>query len=349
MDTASHVELYALQPQVSLEDYASPAAFSARHRALAARVDALRERDAAGRPRHPALVVWPEWVGTALAFLGQVSRVRGQPTLRSAMKRVAWAEAFPLWRTWRELRPPGWLEGLHVLLAPRTHRVMWETFSAIARDFDLWVVAGSALLPANRRGQDTPDFEPYGTRTYNTGYTFAPSGHCVAVTRKVNLVPTREDVLHLSPGRPEDLALVPTPFGRLGTVLCYDAFRAPHTSEEPWFVPCAQYLDSLGADVLAQPSSNVWPWEATAPVDTRGGARSRGEQWHAEGLASQLPALRHVRYAVNAQLAGGYLDQRFGAPSLILGRTSSGEARVLARSEHPREEDVLHVTVPVGD
>ncbi|MCE9669528.1 carbon-nitrogen hydrolase family protein [Myxococcus stipitatus] len=348
MDTASRVELYALQPRVSLEDYASPAAFAARHRALATRVEALRARDAAGRPRHPALLVWPEWVGTALAFLGHVPRVGSRRTLHAALRRIALAEAWPLWRTWRELHPPSWLAGLHVTLAPRVHRVMWETFSAIARDLDAWVVAGSALMPANRRGQDTPDFEPYGTRTYNTSYTFSPQGRCVAVTRKVNLVPTREDVLQLSPGRPEDLAPLSTPFGRLGTVLCYDAFRAPHSTREPWFVPCAQYLDSLGADLLAQPSSNAWPWEAPSPVDARSDSRPRREQWFEEGLPSQLPALRHVRYVVNAQLAGGYLDQRFDAPSLILERLPGARARVLARSEQSGEEDVLHATVPVA-
>ena len=137
------------------------------------------------------------------------------------------------------------------------HRTLWDTFSGIARDFGLWVVAGSALLPASQRGHDTPDFAPYGARTYNTSYTFSPEGRCVAAVRKVNLVPTQDDALHLSPGRPEDLTLVPTPFGRLGTLIGYDGFLKPHTRQEPWFVPCAQYLDALGADLLAQPSATA--------------------------------------------------------------------------------------------
>ena len=40
----THVELFAVQPRVSLEDSASPEAFTARHRALAERIEALRAR-----------------------------------------------------------------------------------------------------------------------------------------------------------------------------------------------------------------------------------------------------------------------------------------------------------------
>ncbi|WNZ63674.1 hypothetical protein QEG98_08160 [Myxococcus sp. MxC21-1] len=95
MDTATDlVELFALQPRVSLEDYASPAAFTARHRALAAKVDALRARDASGHPRAPALVVWPESVGAPLLFLGHMHRVRQSTSLQGALKRVRLSEAW---------------------------------------------------------------------------------------------------------------------------------------------------------------------------------------------------------------------------------------------------------------
>lgn len=346
---APHVELFAIQPRVSLEDYTTPASFAARHRALAARVDALRARDASGRPLHPALAVWPEMVGAALGLMGHLPRVRRCRTTSGAMTRMALAEWRAMGRAWRRFRPPSLEECLYAAVAPRVHRAMWETFSGIARDFGLWVVAGSALLPANRLGPDTPDHEPHSARTFNTSYTFSPEGRCVAVTCKVNLVPTQEDVLHLSPARPEDLPVLRTPFGLLGTLICYDGFREPHTATEPWFVPCAQYLDALGVDIIAQPSANAWPWDAPwAFNDTAAGeSQLRREQWFSEGLYAQLRDLTRVRYAVNPQLVGGFLDNTFEAPSLILERPGPGEVRVLARSENPRGEDVLHATVPL--
>ncbi|NBD07875.1 carbon-nitrogen hydrolase family protein [Corallococcus silvisoli] len=343
---ATSLDLFAIQPRVTLDDYATPETFASHHRALAARADALRARDASGRPLNPALAVWPEMVGAALGLMGHLSRVRRRKTTHGAMTRVALAEWREMFRTWRAFRPPTLEECLYATVAPRVHRAMFETFSGIARDFGLWVVAGSALLPTNRLGPDTPEYEPAGARTFNTSYTFSPEGLCVGVTRKVNLVPTQEDVLHLSPGRPEDLPVLDTPFGRLGTLVCYDGFREPHTSGEPWFVPCAQYLDALGVDVLAQPSANAWAWDAPWAFNAPGESQLRREQWFNEGLFTQLRTLKRVRYAVNPQLTGGFFDNTFEAPSLILERRGPDDVHVLAQAADPRGEDVLHVTVP---
>ncbi|AGC42832.1 hypothetical protein MYSTI_01484 [Myxococcus stipitatus DSM 14675] len=332
---ATHVELFALQPRLSLEDYDAPAAFTRKQRALAKRVSDLRARDAAGNPLHPALVVWPEWVGAPLGWMGRLPRVWRQTT-RGALRGVALTEWWSLWRAWRELHPPTREEGLHATRAALVHQVMHETFSSIARDFHLWVVAGSAWRPGNRRGLGTSDFSPLGARTFNTSDTFSPGGHHVATTRKVNLVPTREDTLRLSPGRPEDLSVVATPFGRLATVVGYDAFPGPLTSHEPYFVPCARYYDALGAGILAHPASSLWPT-----------SRDSGRMpWRDDILTAELSAFRNVRYTVTAQLAGTMFEHTFEAPSLILERTEEGGAQVLARSERPGDEDLLHVTVP---
>jgi len=345
-NATDRVELFAVQPRIALEDYTSPATFAARHRALAARVDALRARDASGQPCHPALVVWPESVGWPLLFMGHVSRVRRGKTLQGTWNRLLLAEAWGVWKMWQAHHPPTLRECLYAARSPRVHRTLWETFSGIARDFGLWVVAGSALLPAGRRSQDTPGFEPAGARTYNTSYTFSPEGRCVALARKVNLVPGREDVLHLSPGRPEELPVLQTPFGKLGTLIGYDGFRKPLTDKEPWFVPCAQYLDALGVDILAHPSAQPWPWDASWAFNAEGSSQRPGEQWRDEGLAAQLGTFEHVRYVVASHLAGGPLDADFEAPSHILERTAQGEVRVLAQARTLREDDVVHVTVP---
>ncbi|GHG69576.1 carbon-nitrogen hydrolase family protein [Comamonas sp. JC664] len=334
MTTATDaIELFAVQPRVSLEDFAFAATFTARHRELAARVDALRARDAAGQPLHPALAVWPEAVGAALLFQGHVSAVRGKKSFEDAVKRVARAEAWDVWHAWRTHHPPTLRECVYAARAALVHRTLWNTFAGIARDFGLWVVAGSALLPASRRGPDTPDFEPYGARTYNTSYTFSPEGRCVATTRKVNLVPTREDVLHLSPGRPEDLTVLSTPFGRLGTLIGYDGHARPATREEPWFVPCAQYLDALGVDILAHPASPDVLDPSAADVSDA-------------GLPAQLGTLQRVRYVVSAQGVGDVLGTRFEGVSRILERTPSGTIRILAQTASPRDEAVLQATVP---
>jgi predicted amidohydrolase len=163
----------------------------------------------------------------------------------------------------------------------------------------------------------------------------------------VNLVPTQEDVVRLSPGLSEELEVVPTPFGRLGTLICYDGFREPHTSQEPSFVPAARVLDELGADIIAQPSANAWPWDGPWAFNAPGEHQLRREQWFTEGLYAQLAALRRVRYAVNPQLVGTFFENVFEAPSLIFERVRPGEVRILAQAADPRAEDILHATAPL--
>src|SRR5689334_7147930 len=91
--SSTHVELFAVQPRVSLEDYASEERFAERHRTLARRIDQFRERDTSGRPLHPALAVWPEMVGAPLGIMGHFHRVHRSRTTQGAMFRVALAEA----------------------------------------------------------------------------------------------------------------------------------------------------------------------------------------------------------------------------------------------------------------
>jgi predicted amidohydrolase len=182
------------------------------------------------------------------------------------------------------------------------------------------VVAGSALLPRGRA-------------VYNTSYTFAPDGSLAGATRKVNLVPTMEDALGLSPGDPGELAPVDTPFGKLGTLICYDGFDEAHTGGEPRFCRLAARHDALGCRVIAQPSANPWPWEERWIFAEPGETQLRREQWLNEGLFAQLrrDPPRHVRYVVNPQLLGQVLDNRFDGRSYLFECDAAGP-RILAEA-----------------
>ena len=333
------VDLFAVQPRIELGDYESAGAFAARHRHLAERVAAMRSS-----PDVSALAVWPEMVGAFLGLAGAADVVRGCRSTDEAMRRIALRMLPRLAGTAVRHRVLETRRLVLTTLAPTVWAAYHATFSSIARDFGLWVVAGSALLPRNALGDDVPRLRPSDARVFNTSLTFAPDGRCVAATRKVNLVPTQEDVLSLSPGSAGDLSVVETPFGPLGTLVCYDGFVEPHTSSEPGFTACGPVLDALGAVVVAQPSANAWAWDAPWAFNEPGETLLRSDQWFAEGFAAQLRSLRSVRWCVNPQLVGTVLDNVFEAPSLILERSGS-DVRVLARAADPRGEDVLHARV----
>jgi predicted amidohydrolase len=203
-----------------------------------------------------------------------------------------------------------------------------DAFARFARRHGAWVVAGSALLP---RGREVS----------NTSLTFAPDGRVAGETRKVNLVPTMEDVLGLTPGAPDEVHATPTPFGRVTTLVCYDGFAVSHRRAELRFTPMVPRVASA-TDVLAHPAANPWPWDEPWTFGDRPAPpRPRSAQWMDEGLACAL-ASTSIPYAVTAHLVGRVLDNRFDGRSQIF-----AGSRILAEAGRSDGEDVILHTVPM--
>ncbi len=339
------IELVAVQAYMRLDDYLDGTAFVAKIAALADRVAQARERDAAGAFRHPALVVFPEHIGTFLSAAGYADLVRPRDDTDALLRRVVLRR--PLRLVAAMLRHRTWSPTAGVLLAEgaKMHAIYREAFSAAARRLGATVVAGSIILAENADGLDAATFHARDARLYNLAYTFAPDGRCIAVTRKVHLVPTLEDTLPLTPGRREDVAPIATECGRVGVMICYDGFAEPHTEREPRFRPLGAALAAAGTDVIAQPSANPWPWNERWVFCGPGEDQLRRDQWLAEGLFTQLRAMPGVRYAVNPQLVGDLLGTRFDGRSYIFGRDGAGAPTIIAAAARddldPRSEEVV--------
>jgi predicted amidohydrolase len=99
--------------------------------------------------------------------------------------------------------------------------LVWQTMSQAAKEFGLWLVAGS--MP-----------EQDGDRLYNTSFVFDPEGKQVARHRKMHLFDIcvkdgqqfKESVT-FSAG--DDVTVFDTPFGKLGLCICFD-MRFPELS-----------------------------------------------------------------------------------------------------------------------
>jgi predicted amidohydrolase len=341
----ARIELIAVQPYMQLDDYRDGDAFLAKIAALTERVAAARQRDRNGDFLHPALVVFPEHIGTFLSIAGYVDLAAAGDDVDSVLRRVVlrrplrFLAALAMHRT---LSPAA-----AVLLAEsaKMHRFYRRAFRDAARRLAATVVAGSIILPENAAGLDADELHPLGNRLYNLSYTFAPDGRCVNVTRKVHLVPTLEDILPLVPGPAEAVAAIATPCGRVGVMICYDGFREPHTASEPAFCALGPRLAAAGVEIVAQPSANPWPWNEPWVFNDAGEHQLRREQWLREGLFAQLADMPGVRYAVNPQLIGDLLGTRFDGRSYIFGRDADGTPAILAAARadalDPTSEDVV--------
>jgi predicted amidohydrolase len=344
------VELAACQVFVTAGDYESQRRFEDLLARVGARLDAARARDAEGGFAHPCLAVFPEMIGAFLPLIDRAGAVRGARTTDGALARVALRSLPTLLGAMARHGVASPKVGFLLAAAPEVWRFYRGAFARFARAHACWVVAGSALLPKNLHGDLADRFEPADGHVYNTSFTFAPDGRQVGCVRKVNLVPTLEDALGLTPGRADELTPVDTPFGKVGTLVCYDGFAVAHTHGEPGFCPLVARYDAAGAAVLAQPAANPWPWEGPWVFADPGERKLRREQWIDEGLWAQLAAapLAHVRYGVTAQLLGEVFDNRFDGRSHVLARGPGGVtlvAEARRADARPEAEEVVLAAV----
>ncbi len=301
--------------------------------ALRAHVEAAAAAALAAAPAAPhRVLVFPEALGHLVPLALGPAAARRARTLADAMAALAWRRPWQLGRGLVAARAASATHAILHAVAPGADRWMRATFAAIARRHDATVVAGSHL----RAGA--------GGAIRNSSYTFAPDGALAAVTDKVNLVPFLEDDrgvgLGLTAGRVDAVPVVACAWGRLATLICYDGFAEAHTAAEPW-TPVAPHVDRAGADVLANPAANPWPWALGWVHAAPGEHVTRVEQWRREGLPATLATLRHARWGVTAHLVARVLDLRFEGASEILRRDGDRVSCVARAATHDRGGHVV--------
>ncbi|MBA3464969.1 MAG: carbon-nitrogen hydrolase family protein [Deltaproteobacteria bacterium] len=325
--------LVAVQLEVDAHAVASPEQYRGHLEAAAARAIASLG------PAEARVVVFPELAGhLALLALAPPAAHKAK-TLSAALGAAAVRRPLDVLRgavTTRLLDPR---HAVLAALAPDGERYWRGVFGPLARKHGVHVVAGSHL----RLG-------PNGDLT-NASFLFAPDGRLLATTDKVNLVPGMEDrapkALGLARGEADRLPITETQFGRICTLICYDGFREPHTSEER-FIPMGPRVAARGGvTVVANPSANPWPWREPWTYAEPGNAHepaSRELQWEREGLMGSLAQMPFARWGVTAHLVGRVLDLHFDGQSEIVERDARGVRRVARADHHDRGG---HVTATV--
>jgi predicted amidohydrolase len=285
------VNLVAVQPEVSLADYASAETF--RDKILG-----LTEEAVAGLPGYPALVAFPELIGFPLLLMGH----RDQRLIKTIKKRLT--------RSWKNILIHGWQHrffGLSLMYLPSVlpaYEAYTAAFKEAAKTFKVTIVAGSSLLPyvTHEPGLGLHIAHP---KVYNTSFIFSPTGNVLGQIHKVHLTPGLESQMGLSRGRLQDLKVFQTPVGKVGVAICLDAFHDSVIGQ----------LDGLGAEIVVQPSANNALWNRPWPKDN---SLTEGEAWCRYGLKHTLLGTQNLRYGVNPMLIGDLWDLRFEGLSSIL-------------------------------
>lgn len=300
------VRVIAVQMAVNLPMYRDAASFRA---AMDRVIGEAAKRKA---KTVPTLVCLPEDVGLGLVFLGHWNTVKDAKTIREAgdllgaklavqvMTLAATHRVSPT-RALLMAANEGWLR-----------KAYYDTFSAMAKKHGVYLAAGSA--PLSKPG--SPDVK-------NVAVLFGPDGRVLNETAKVHLIPLeRESGLDLVAGTLDALEPVKTPFGLVGTAVCWDGF----------FPDVIQRLRDQGADIILQPSFNpeVWTSEEAAEWST--------------GLWAATQRDPGLRAGVNPMMVGSLFDIRVEGRSNIV--QSAAPGGYLARADAAATECLLVVDLP---
>jgi predicted amidohydrolase len=305
--------------QVRLRLYDTPAQF----RAHMGHLTALAMR------HHPALIVFPEDVGTPLVALGDRALLTRCASLSEAVSALALRHASEL-AAIRRVRPCSPQRALFLLKGPAMSQAYTETFAALARRYGVLIAAGSLLLPP----EATTD------RVVNRMILFGPQG-VLGHVDKVHLIPLeRANGLDICPADPADLKPIRTSLGSLGLLICADA----------WYPELSAGLLRHGAELLVNCLANMDPWCPETEAD----------------LAASLPArvretgLPGVQAFAVTGLGRDFLGLTLRGRSQILlpspmGEREEGERgeapgpgfRVLVQAQTSDREEIVFARVPL--
>jgi predicted amidohydrolase len=300
-------------------------------------VDRLCIQAVAALPAYaPRLLCFPEAIGLPLLFIpgeyewAQHERTLAAVAIKGALRHASqWLKALRLGR----LHP---LRSFYLRNALPAWGIYTRTFSALARRHEVYVSAGSGYFPLIEleSAQGTYVADPH---VYNVSCLFNPQGPLVARTLKHRLTAV-EVKSGFSSGPRGGLYPVPTALGRVGTLICYDAFH--HSLVEQ--------MDALGTQILLQPSFNTERWDAPWWADP---ARTQAEEWVQDGLPALVQNRENIRYGVNAMMVGQLFDLNVEGRSSIVGPAARypshayGVSGFAALAQTPDQEEVVAAVV----
>lgn len=308
--------MLAVQPFMLSADYAWPALFQAKiHHYVA-------EAAQRGWLNPRTILVFPEHIGTWLAAAGG-DMVARAATLAAALRPLIIRHGWSFLRAFvHSSEADRAVAALFRARAATMAALYSETFATLAAAYGVTIVAGSIVLPAPQveAGRVSAGRGPL----YNTAVVFAANGEAYPhLVRKI--YPIRSEQGFVAAADVAALPVFATPAGRLGVLICADA----------WYPAPYAHLAAQGVELLAVPSyvaeKGVWrqPWAGynggPAPADVdlgHVGVLSEGEAWRRYALAGRIEATA-ARAGIHVFLRGRLWDLGgdSGESMAVAGRT----------------------------
>jgi len=302
-----HGNLLGIAPYMTQYDYISKETF---HKKLGFYL-AAAQRD--GWLNEKTIAIFPEYIGTWLIVAGEAEKIFHAPSLEAAERALVLHHPLKFLANWFASKEKGRAEAAFFRMkANQMAEIYHDTFSRLAQEYGITIVAGSIVLPApqllNRY------LLPSEGPLYNTSLVYQPDGtpHPQLIRK---IFPTTRELPFTTPASANDLPSFDTPAGRLGVLICADS----------WYPQAYLPLKEQGINILAVPSYDSlgmrkwyqpWPgydgWQVPADVDVHDIKNiTEGEAWGKYALAGRMQS-SGATYGINVFPRGKLWDLDLG-------------------------------------
>lgn len=204
-----------------------------------------------------------------------------------------------------------------------------STFSQVAKEKKVWIVAGSCILPRVKLSNTNLGVSNKNTGLYNISMVFNPNGKVVNVIFKHHLV--AEELEFLDQGEIDEIQPLEIPnIGKLGVLVCADS----------WY--SKSYTHLMSCDVIASVSmvtpENVWfeVWKGYSgfpnekEVEERDiGRICENEAWLKYALPGRTKFLKkcNAKIILSCHFQGKIFFMNFGGQSFIQYNNNLNQAK----------------------
>jgi predicted amidohydrolase len=318
-------QLVAVQMKLNINDFYSQQNF-------AHKIEALMEEVADKiDTEYPTLVVFPEDVGLMLIAQDNKQTLSAVHTIEDAIKKMTMKHLLPL--VWYRIRYNlSWVPALYYYHNEEIAQTYFETFSNLAKKYQVYIVAGSVPLPHYEinNGEVLYKEGALSPKIYNTSYLFDLAGKVIGYQDKVHLLELEQkEGLYMTAGDLEDIKAFDTTLGKIGIAVCLDSFKEDVIDR----------LREQKADILIQPSANPLHWEDW-----------QQEEW-LDSSYKYTHKLQYFKYAINPMMNGEFFDLGFYGQSSIISRENTNNLKnffdlppqdgFLAISASDNQEEIL--------
>jgi Carbon-nitrogen hydrolase len=319
--------LIGIQPYMEPKDYSSQEAFQA------AIKNYLFDASAKQFLNLKSIVIFPEYIGTWLVAMNEKAAVYEVDTVNEAMLWIVLRHPIDFISYYRKAKGKApHTEAIFQLKAKAMAQAYHKTFSQLASKFEVTIVAGSILLPEPYSDEKGMLQVRPGGNLYNVTAVFNPDGSMnPSLVKKI--YPIEEEKGFVRGADASALPVFDTPAGRLGVLVCADA----------WYPEPYRILKEKGAELLAVPSyaagdkiwGNLWGGYNGAPMpddvdQTDVGKITERDAWKKYTMGGRAAAA-NIKYGVNVFLRGKLWDLGsdgetivFGEGNLVMGEEKDG-------------------------